>query len=160
MRFGDVRHLLSVAFVAALWTLGGCGGRPTMYPVSGTVTFEDGVPVRMGNVEFRQQESGRIARGRLDQSGLFALGTFANEDGALPGKYQIIVVQTFLPDQRLTPNSHHHADDRAEHDEVLRFVDPKIASYATSTLMAEVEAQPSNDLQLIVTPATLRHDHK
>jgi hypothetical protein len=94
----------------------GCSGRVATYPVSGTVHFDDGQPVRVGAVEFRCQETGLSARAKLNDTGSFSLGTFADIDGAPAGTYKIIVVQFFDAPPR--KHVHTHADHAAdEHDD-------------------------------------------
>lgn len=150
----------AAAFVLAALCVG-CGGGIATVPVAGVVQFDADHPVRTGTVEFRERQSGRIARGALDQKGHFALGTFGAADGAVPGNYQVIVVQHFLPDQLLSlpeAGASGHADesihsDHAEHDEHLGqplLVHPKFADYATSPLTAIVRADAANNVALVV----------
>jgi hypothetical protein len=149
---------VSLPLIAAL---AGCGGREATYPVSGVVRFEDGAPVPYGMVEFRAKGAGRIARGQLDPSGRFTLGTFANGDGAIVGTHQVIVVQHILPDQRLEPAAHdapphdnedaeEHADHAESHQDQPRLVAPKHASYTTSGLTAKVRSEGANEVTLVV----------
>jgi hypothetical protein len=152
----------SLPLIAAL---AGCGGREATYPVSGVVQFDDGNPVPYGVVEFRAKGAGRIARGQLDPSGRFTLGTFATGDGAIVGTHQVIVVQHILPDQRLAPAAHDappHGDEDADghaeehaarseaHEDQPRLVAPKHASYATSGLTADVRSEGANEVTLVV----------
>jgi hypothetical protein len=73
----------------------GCGDAgPKVYPVTGTVKYEDGsVPV--GEiVEVHFQPSGskpatNPATGAIQPDGSFRLSTFGPEDGALPGEYKV-----------------------------------------------------------------------
>lgn len=68
----------------------GCGrGGPV--PVKGVVTL-DGRPFASAAVQFLAQDpGGRDALGSTDASGVFRLSTFHPGDGALPGKYKVVV---------------------------------------------------------------------
>ncbi|MBX3427186.1 MAG: hypothetical protein KF688_16025 [Pirellulales bacterium] len=132
----------------------GCGdGREPTYPVSGTVTFRDGSPVRFGSVECRSEASGKIARGVLDRQGRFRLGVYANDDGAVAGFHQVIVVQLARPESvPLAPPADVAEADRAAHAAhgAVPLVSPLYAQYATSPLRIEVKATASNQADLIV----------
>lgn len=159
------------ATVLAL-TAAGCGGSPTTYPVAGVVQFEDGAPVPYGTVEFRNRNTGAIARGKLDQRGQFVLGTFSQADGAPAGSYKVIVVQHILPDQKLSPiaAAKHPVEDGHDHDEAdhehgpdVWLVAPSFASYDSSGLAAEVQPVSSNSVKLVVrgfSPARGPHAHQ
>lgn len=71
----------------------GCGrSGPHTIPISGRVTYQ-GKPVSTGEVRYVPQDgSARQARGTLDSNGEFRLTTYALNDGALPGDYQIAVI--------------------------------------------------------------------
>ncbi len=71
----------------------GCGPRrPRTAPVRGTVTFA-GQPVTEGRIFFHPEE-GRSAIGRLGPDGTFELTTFKTGDGAVPGRYRVVVEAT------------------------------------------------------------------
>ena len=87
--------IVIVALFAGI--LVGCGGspndeRPDRTPVSGSVSI-GGVPVTGAIVVFSPETegSGRGATGITDDSGNFVLGTFAKDDGAVPGNYVVLV---------------------------------------------------------------------
>lgn len=73
----------------------GCGdGNPKTYPVSGTVTL-DGKPVPKAMLLFTLEGSTNKASTTLsDDQGKYALSTFKQGDGAVPGKY-IVTVSKF-----------------------------------------------------------------
>lgn len=138
---------------AALLATSGCGdGRPATYPVSGTVRFEDGEPVRFGSVEFRDSQRHTIARGQLDPQGRFSLATFAANDGATEGRHRVVVVQLFRPDQPLAPPEgvYERPGEHAHHRALQGMVDPAFASYETSPLTADVRAKTNNEIALSV----------
>lgn len=78
-------------------SLTGCGGEkpPPTVPVKGVVTFNE-TPLESGVVTFQpvkgEAELQRPAIGEIGPGGSYELGTFETGDGALPGKYQVIVV--------------------------------------------------------------------
>jgi hypothetical protein len=148
----------------ALLLSAGCSGRVARYPVTGTIRFDDGQPVRIGVVEFRCPQSGVSARSKLDDRGMYQLGTFADADGAPVGDYQVIIVQYF----NVPPTGHVHsqgeedADEQhqnASHDDPAHNHDPhpdarvaaKFGNYSTSPLRAAVRADGENRFDFVVT---------
>jgi hypothetical protein len=85
-----VSMLASLGFVLVL----GCGdetGLGRRYPVSGTVTYK-GQAVAKGSISFRPTEGGgRPASGNI-AGGTYSLTTAADNDGALPGTYQVSII--------------------------------------------------------------------
>jgi hypothetical protein len=68
----------------------GCGGGGPV-PVRGTVKLDD-KPLAGATVLFIAQDAGgRDAAGTTDADGVFRLTTFRDGDGALPGKYKVVV---------------------------------------------------------------------
>jgi hypothetical protein len=65
--------------------------------VSGSVAFASGDAVRNATIEFVPRSPGPSPRGRIDAEGNFTLGTFAANDGAPAGEYQVVVVQSLAP---------------------------------------------------------------
>lgn len=61
----------------------GCGRRVSLVPVEGRVAL-DGSPVAGASV-LVQPAAGPAARGLTDADGRFALGTYGERDGAIPG---------------------------------------------------------------------------
>jgi hypothetical protein len=84
-----------VHFVALLGVvLIGCGGRGTT-PVRGVITLE-GTPVAGATVLFMPdgQDGCRPASGFTSSDGTFRLTTYQPNDGALPGKYRVVIQKT------------------------------------------------------------------
>ena len=80
-----------MASLVGLIALAGCGREATTNPVHGTVTL-DGRPLARATVQFLAQDpGGRDALGTTDANGLFRLSTFKPRDGALAGKYKVVV---------------------------------------------------------------------
>jgi hypothetical protein len=64
----------------------------SVVPVSGQVRFADGRPVANAWVVFHPKDPpGNEASAGTGPDGTFHLGTFAKEDGAVPGRYVITV---------------------------------------------------------------------
>jgi len=76
--------LLLLCFALAL----GCGGNRGRVPVTGTVLF-DGKPLESGKITFGG-EQGAAGVGEI-VGGSFALSENANQDGVLPGKYDVLI---------------------------------------------------------------------
>ena len=68
----------------------GCGGGAGTVPVQGVVRL-DGQPLKRASVQFVPEDSGRDATATTDEQGRFVLSTFNPRDGALPGKYKVVV---------------------------------------------------------------------
>jgi hypothetical protein len=86
-----------------LWLLIGCNSGPAVYPVSGTVKFEDGsVPTgEMASVQFipvQRTEISQTCSGSIQLDGSYKISTFNPEDGALPGEYKVtfIIHKTYV----------------------------------------------------------------
>ena len=80
-----------MAPLVGLIALAGCGREPTTNPGHGTGTL-DGRPLAKATVQFLAQDpGGRDALGTTDADGRFRLSTFTPRDGALAGKYKVIV---------------------------------------------------------------------
>lgn len=119
----------------------GCGeSKIPTYPVSGTVIFDDGSPVRTGTVELSSQDHELAATGKIRDDGTFVLGTYESDDGACAGEHRVIVMQLIINDGTVK-----HSRDHGHP------IDPTFASYRTSPLMATVKAHDGNLLKLTVT---------
>jgi hypothetical protein len=128
-----------VALVLSGALLLGCGeSRTPTYPVSGIVEFGDLTPVRSGVVEFIPTVPGPSARGKIDSQGHFVLGTFSENDGAIAGRHQVIVVQ-HVTGGAIPPADHVHDGDHADQ---LGMVDVRYSQLATTPLTATVEERP------------------
>lgn len=143
--------LLRALAPLVLALIAGCGeARVATYPVSGGVKFDSGEAVSLGMVEFRPTAGGPIARGKLDQFGRFALGTFEPDDGAVAGEHEVVVVQHLPPQSSAASAPAEHA----EHESML--VAPEFASYSTSSLSAVVKPSGPNEVNLVVRRLTPR----
>ena len=110
------------------------------YPVSGTVLFDNGSPVRTGTIEMFSPEHSLTATGRIREDGSFELGTYSSNDGACAGDHRVIVTQLIINDGTVKHSKDHGLP-----------VDPVFASYNTSTLTATIKEHENNILKLNVT---------
>lgn len=78
----------TIAALAALMALAGCGDSLNLVPVSGTVTY-NGKPVEGANVTF-MPETGPIGTGTTDASGKYTLTT-EGKPGAVVGKHGVMI---------------------------------------------------------------------
>ena len=136
-----VRFAFVASSMALVCFIGCKGTRLTTYPVSGSIQFEDGQPVSHGTVEFRLQD-GFCARGSLDASGRFALGSFSEMDGAPAGEYRVVIVQYFNFPPRTAPASGNNGKlDHASH-----------ASGADIRVATDYSDYAKTDLRAVVLP--------
>ena len=78
--------------LCCLFAIGCSDGKPRRVPVTGTVTY-NGKPLPGGDVVFvpADTSNGFRARGKANERGQFALTTFDEGDGAMPGEYKVTV---------------------------------------------------------------------
>jgi hypothetical protein len=83
-------HLVALLGVV----LSGCRSKG-ITPVRGVIT-QDGTPVAGATVLFMPdgQDGGRPASGFTSSDGTFRLTTYKPDDGALPGKYRVLIQKT------------------------------------------------------------------
>ena len=132
--------ILFAGLSACLLLLIGCSSdRIPTYPTRGQVLFPDGSPVRTGVIELKSLEHDLNARGNIARDGSFTLGTYTDNDGAVAGKHQAIVMQ-FLASDSGPEIQHEHGDP----------VDPRFADYTTSALEFEIQPTSVNRLEVQV----------
>ena len=116
-------------------SLHGCGpSGPKRVQVTGTVTF-NGTPVRAMVTFIPDGASGHPARGMTDETGAFALGTFAPRDGAIPGQYRVSVLPAEPPPLPGYPEAKSYKSPLPK-----QYGDP-----ATSGFTADVKDEGEND---------------
>ncbi len=99
----------TMARLAALVLAAGCGKSdgqmPTTYPVTGTVAFQDGEPLRGGFIVFRAaSEEGLSISGVVGEDGSFTLQTLKGKEkasGAPEGSYKVSYLPHQGEDQRM-----------------------------------------------------------
>ena len=136
--------LASRVIVVPLLLLGAVGCGPRLYPVRGKVTYPDGKPLTAGLVVFESQgqEKPVTARGDIRADGSYQLGTYRPGDGALAGKYRVLVA----------PKSDPNAVDLPSGPPPF---DPRYMGFDTSGLEYQVGAG-ANDFPIQVTWAKTR----
>jgi hypothetical protein len=88
----------AVALAVLAFGPAGCGGG--LYPVTGTVTLNDGTPVTKGLVIFERVAGGEplSARGQIRADGTYELSTHKPGDGVPPGRYKVVLNSMDLSD--------------------------------------------------------------
>jgi hypothetical protein len=131
---------LILSFSATLVCLIGCSdGRLKTYPVKGKVVFKTGSPVHVGTIELKSREHGVQARGSIEKDGSFTLTTYVDGDGAVVGTHDCVVVQFVMTEElkNFKPSA-------------VGVVHPKFASYSSSGLSVEINAERPNDITIEV----------
>ncbi|MAT70277.1 MAG: hypothetical protein CMJ58_12230 [Planctomycetaceae bacterium] len=107
------------------------------------------------------ETSGRIARGVVDQSGRFTVGTFEAADGAVAGAHQAIVVQ-LAPPELLAQRPRGELTDPEAHagHEHSGLISPQFSQYSTTPLTAIVLPDAPNQVTLIVEPLQTRRQSR
>jgi hypothetical protein len=120
--------------------LSGCSdGIPKRYPVSGTVKFADGSPVKTGTLELGGNGSRWTASGEIQRDGSFVLTTVNKGDGAVPGEYRAVIRQmilAYLP----AGGGHDHG----------KLIPDRYRDYKTSDLKVTVQAGENPPLEIII----------
>ncbi|MGB1929742.1 MAG: hypothetical protein ACPHO8_10555 [Mariniblastus sp.] len=134
---------LTVLLFIGLSQVLGCGSNqvPT-HAIEGIVEFEDGSPLKFGNIEFYSPEHKLNARGKINRDGTFTVSTYSENDGAVAGKQQIAILQ--ISGNYLTEK----LNDQINHDHG-HLIDQAHGDYRTSGL--EFIVEPGlNRIQLTV----------
>jgi len=84
--------IISVCLAAICAAAPGCkrSSHPETIPVKGTVTL-DGKAVEGAAVAFYPKSGGNPAMGRTDRNGNYALSTYGDKDGAVPGGHSVVI---------------------------------------------------------------------
>ena len=129
--------IVPLALLGGLLT--GCASG--LYPVRGTVVFDDGQAARElsgGFVTFQSLESEVSSQGAIQPDGSFALSTQAEDDGAFPGRYRVLV----------TPPARHTSERSAPPP----LIDRRYGDLQSTDLEATVEPK-RNEVRLRVRRA-------
>ncbi len=131
----------------------GCSDHLQTYPVSGKVQFSSGGAVHVGTVELKSREHKVHARGQIQPDGSFSLTTYQEDDGAIEGDHDCVVVQMVVAE----------AVD-AHRPSTIGVVDRRFANYSTSGLAVQIEPTQLNEIVLVVDGILKKqpenHDHK
>jgi hypothetical protein len=130
-------HSVFSFFVVAVCLFSGCGGGAR---VTGHVQFDDGTPLTVGEVIF---ESAAVqARGPIDSSGNYVMGTIKEGDGVPMGQYRVYVSGAEEPTGKEIPYyAHGSGRDQAgaTRPEMRAVIDIKATQPATSGLTCDVK---------------------
>jgi hypothetical protein len=128
---------LSLFLLSSLCLTSGAGcGSPSLYPVEGTILFQDGKRAKElagATIDFEPIEGRNSARGEVDADGTFRMGTFQQGDGVFPGSYKVSVQHPLATLDRPTQ----------------RVLDPRYENIKTSDLRVTVKAE-TNQITLHV----------
>lgn len=80
----------SILVAIVLFALAGCKDGSGTVPVAGVVRL-DGQPLKEASIQFVPQGSGRDATATTDANGRFVMSTIEPRDGAMPGKYKVVI---------------------------------------------------------------------
>lgn len=119
-----------IAMAVAVALAVGCGdAQPKTAVVRGTVTL-NGKPVPRGTVTFLPDGGGPPATGEIQPDGKYALTTFRSGDGAVVGKYKVMIVA-------MQDNADKLPEERTPLPPPI--IPIKYTSLATSPLTADVQ---------------------
>lgn len=121
----------------ALLCLGCSSG--DLVPGAGTVSFDDGEPVRAGSIEFRATSDGTRFSSRIGPKGDFTLSDADGKPGIKAGDYDVIVLQIVLTED-LAIEDHRHGHT----------VPRRYADYYTSDLSYSVGARNTEPIKIVV----------
>ncbi|MCY2994953.1 MAG: hypothetical protein NTY19_44895 [Planctomycetota bacterium] len=76
----------------------GCGSGSNK--VTGTAKIKGGGPLTSGRVMLYPDGSGKNATGGIGKEGTFTLGMVKVDDGALPGRYTVVITGAMEPETR------------------------------------------------------------
>lgn len=120
----------------------GCGGQdgdlPSRVAVTVVVT-QKGTPVEGAHVKFLSTTGGRPAFGVTNAQGTASLSTFGDNDGAIPGQYQVVVRKT--KNDAPPPPEAPTAPGPSAPAPIVELLPKKYATAATSGLQATVTEQ-------------------
>jgi hypothetical protein len=134
--------LMAVVSCCSLLSLVGCNNNLPTYEVAGKVEFEDGTSPKFGHVEFYSPEHKINAHGKINRNGTFIVTTFEENDGAVLGHHDIVIMQQV--GSYLMAN----ADVDVDHDHGS-LIDKTHFDYRTSGLSCEI-VEGKNEVNLVI----------
>lgn len=157
-------YCMSTLLVAAAFLVG-CGGgaedRPDVYPVSGTVLYNNN-PVAGATVSFWAEGAARAAQGVTGPDGKFQLSMYDVNDGAIPGVNIITVTKMEAGAAPAAPPPTAQADPSAMMQMMQQqsegnaagpssAIPVKYSDRNTTTLQETVSAEGENSFVLLLT---------
>jgi len=142
---GRLSKLTFLSFLILLLSVSvGCNsGQLATFPVEGSVKFEDGTFPRFGAVEFYNAKHEINARGKIQRDGTFTVGTYGEDDGAVEGTHQIVLIQvtgSYLTAKLADQIKHDHGD----------LISTTYFDYRTSELECTITSDGPNKVELEV----------
>jgi len=137
---GPRRAAPLAALLGLLIGLNGCSRQIPTYAVEGQLEFEDGTKPMFGDIEFYNAEHHINARGKIQRDGSFSVGTYSEQDGAIAGSHQIVIIQNtgdYFSARFANQIKHDHG----------QLVDPAYRDYRTSDLTCQI-AKGVNRIEL------------
>lgn len=133
-----------VVLIGVAGSMAGCG-RSGLVPVKGTVKL-DGQPLARATVLFiAQNPEGKNATGFTAADGKFRLSTLEGDQGALPGKYKVVVQLPLAPVKDARPAA---TPEEAQASAVAHPSEPRLParySQADQTVL-EQEIPPQGEI--------------
>lgn len=136
------RHGLLIA--AALFVIsGGCSGskHPATAAVSGTVTYQ-GNPVEGATVAFQLAGGGGVSTAITDAAGKYALHTFGEADGAVPGDYKITISKIKAEDQNAGKTPEQISEEYAAMQSRGEEIPPQVVTYLVPEKYSTAKTTP------------------
>lgn len=139
---------------AMLAALLGCSpaddGGPTRVPASVAVTY-NGSPVEGASITLVPKAEGEAAYGMTDASGVAQLSTRGENDGAIPGEYQVLISksETKSADVKIDSNevgAMPSGADAMKQAETRHLVPEKYSAIGTTDLTATIDPSGKNAL--------------
>ncbi|MDR1480715.1 MAG: carboxypeptidase-like regulatory domain-containing protein [Planctomycetaceae bacterium] len=84
----------SIALLLVCVCFCGCGNGNQQ--LSGKVTFPDGSPLNVGIVCFENAETNKMARGELNENGVYVVGFESEKNGIPKGTYKVFITGAIL----------------------------------------------------------------
>lgn len=101
----------AVAFIA------GCGSdQVEVFPVTGTVSYLGSPMKGGGSISFVPTggQQGKAPGGVINEDGTFTLATYGDNDGAMPGEYRVVVMQSTYDEPAITQDGEAPAGEPVE----------------------------------------------
>jgi hypothetical protein len=139
------RWAARVGVALVLVSLLGCG--KSTHAVKGTVTYQGKPLAGGGAITFLplDNQSDKIANGTIAEDGTYSLTTSRPGDGARPGEFRVVIIQSTEKERAPTPDGAPVAARALRVSEEDRIPDI-YADHRNSPLTAKVEAKALNEI--------------
>lgn len=135
----------------------GCGsgdGNVLVYPVRGTVKFNDKPMVGGGSIAFipKSSQAGKTAGGKVNEDGTYTLSTYGDGDGSMAGEFRVVITQIVEKEPEIVPDGSGIAPKPTVIVPVTDRIPAKYADYTASPLSAKVEPGIDNEINFTLEP--------